>query len=497
MIAKKKYQSFDRTRRAGILLHPTSLPESIGNGDFGHEAYRFIEFLNSCGFKVWQMLPLGPTHKEKSPYQCLSSHAGNPLLISLDWLVDKGWLNKDKVDKTLTDDDYRKTCLQQAGENFYQLDEQEWTIKISGFSKQHDYWLDDYALFIAFKSIYKNKPWYEWPAAARHRTEEAVSEVRSELKNNIKQTIFEQFVFFTQWHEIREYAKKHKVELFGDMPIFVAKDSADVWAKRENFLMDVDGNMPLVSGVPPDAFSDSGQRWGNPLYDWKYMQSTQFNWWKERFKTQIELFDIVRIDHFRGLQACWTIPFNEDTAINGEWVEVPGQEMLNELYQSFENLPLVAEDLGVITKPVIELKESFNLPGMKVLQFAFDGNNANPHLPHHHEVTDVIYTGTHDNDTSLGWLEKDSKYNKKYFEEYTGVKIKKTKKDVCTMIRMAMASVSFLSVFPFQDILMLDSSARMNTPGTVGDNWLWRFQWKQVKPEINEKLNRMIKVYQR
>lgn len=489
--------ALDRTRRSGVLLHPTSLPESLGNGDIGHQAYRFIEFLHTCGFKVWQMLPLGPTHEDKSPYQCLSSHAGNPFLISLDWLQDKGWLNCDDVDNNLSDDFYRLCCLQQASKHFYQLKDANWANKLSKFIKQHESWLDDYALFMACKSLYDNKPWYEWPEAARHREHATLSKVRSDLENIIKQTIFEQFIFFTQWHEIRAYAKKYDIELFGDMPIFVAHDSADVWAEREFFLMDADGNMDFVSGVPPDAFTETGQRWGNPLYDWDYMQSTQFSWWKDRFKTQLELFDMIRIDHFRGLQACWQIPSVDETAINGSWVEVPGQELLNELYQSFENLPLVAEDLGVITDDVIELKKSYNLPGMKVLQFAFDGNNANPHLPHMHELNDVVYTGTHDNETTCGWVNDESSHNKTYFENYTGVKIKNTEQGAWIMIRLAMSSISFLCVLPLQDILLLDSSARMNTPGTVGNNWSWRFNWKQVKPEAIEKINQFVNVYQR
>lgn len=497
MKVENKIQSPDRKRRAGVLLHPTSLPESLGNGDIGHEAYRFIEFLNACGFKVWQMLPLGPTHEDKSPYQCLSSHAGNPLLISLDWLEDKGWLSRDKIMESNTADQYRMNCLQQAGEYFYKIKEDTWLKKLSDFIRLHDYWLEDYALFMAFKYKYNNKPWYEWPAEIRHRDKDILDNARIELNNSIQQTIFEQFIFFTQWHEIREYAKKYNVELFGDMPIFVAHDSADVWAERKNYLMDADGEMTFISGVPPDAYSDTGQRWGNPLYDWEYMKSTNFSWWVERFKTQLELFDIIRIDHFRGLQACWQIPAEEETAMNGSWVEVPGGEMINTLYQSFDKLPIVVEDLGVITDKVIALKKSFKLPGMKVLQFAFDGNSANPHLPHHHDINDVIYTGTHDNDTTFGWISDDTNYSKHYFEDYSGLKYTKAEQGVWTTIRMAMSSVSFLCVLPFQDILMLDTSARMNTPGTVGNNWLWRFNWKQLKSKKSEKFNHIVKVYQR
>lgn len=497
MNTKKVKPAVDRTRRSGVLLHPTSLPDSLGNGDFGHQAYRFIEFLNACGFKVWQMLPLGPTHDDKSPYQCLSSHAGNPLLISLHWLEDKGWLDRSKIDTPNTHDNFRFSCLKQASETFHLLEDELWMSKISDFKEKHAYWLDDYALFVALKSIYKNKPWYDWPTLSRNRDTTTMSGARKELYSSIQQTIFEQFIFFTQWHEIQAYAKKYNVELFGDMPIFVARDSADVWAQRENFLMDIHGEMPFVSGVPPDAFSATGQRWGNPLYDWDYMQSTNFNWWKERFKTQLELFDMVRVDHFRGLQACWQIPGNEDTAMNGSWVEVPGKALLDELYKSFHHLPLVAEDLGVITNEVIELKETFNLPGMKVLQFAFDGDNTNPHLPYHHKVEDIVYTGTHDNDTTLGWISNNDNYNKDFFEDYAGVNSNEKELGTLAMMRLAMSSVSFLCVLPLQDLLMLDSSSRMNSPGTIGGNWKWRFDWKQVKPDLIEKMNRFMTLYQR
>jgi len=489
--------TLNRQRRAGVLLHPTSLPESLGNGDLGHQAYRFIEFLHKHGFKVWQMLPLGPTHDGKSPYQCLSSHAGNPLLISLDWLQDKGWLDRKNISETETADSYRLGCLQQAAENFYQLDDEAWTTAIAEFKKQHANWLDDYALFMALKSRYQDKPWYEWPEPVRHRETTALADASKALQLVIKQTLFEQFVFFTQWQEIRDYAKQHEVELFGDMPIFVARDSADVWAERDNFLIDKDGEMAFIAGVPPDAFSDTGQRWGNPLFDWDYMQTTGFSWWKQRFNTQLELFDMVRIDHFRGLQACWQIPQEDDTAINGSWVEVPGREMLSELFKTFPHLPLVAEDLGVITDPVIELKKSFNLPGMKVLQFAFDGNTDNPHLPHRHECDDLVYTGTHDNDTTLGWASKKEHYNKHYFEEYLGLSIASEDQAVWSMIRLAMSSVSFLCVLPMQDLLMLDSSARMNTPGTVGGNWGWRFEWQQLRPDTIKKISHFITLYQR
>jgi len=489
--------TFSRQRKAGVLLHPTSLPGELLGGDIGHQAYRFIEFLKSSGFKVWQMLPLGPTHDDKSPYQCLSSHAGNPLLISLDWLEDKNWLNTSLITISKSEETYRKACLEQAADFFYQLTKKSLVKEISDFKKEHKYWIEDYALFMAFKNKYNNKPWYEWPASIRHRDKKALEAARTELKKLINQIVFEQFIFFKQWHEIRRYAKDHDVQIFGDMPIFVARDSADVWAQRQNFLMDTDGEMEFVAGVPPDAFSETGQRWGNPLYDWEYMKTSQFDWWKQRFSTQLELFDIVRIDHFRGLQACWQIPNEDDIATNGKWAAAPGRELLDALFSHFHHLPLVAEDLGVITEDVIELKNTFKLPGMKVLQFAFDGNNSNPHLPHCHETNDLVYTGTHDNDTTLGWLGDESNYDKEFFISYLHLQKQTVEDYTWTMIRTAMSSVSFLCVLPLQDLLMLDSSGRMNTPGTTGGNWSWRFEWSQLKPDVREKILHLLALYQR
>lgn len=486
-----------KQRRAGVLLHPTSLPGYIDNGDIGHEAYRFIEFLHSKGFKVWQMLPLGATHDDGSPYQCLSAHAGNPLLISLDWLEDRGWLNRLEIGVSVNDVNYRISCLKQASTNFYQQNDKKWLDKLNRYHEKHRSWIDDYALFIAIKKELNNQPWFEWPTELRHREQSALEKIQQKQSDCMQQTLFEQFVFFTQWTEIRKYAARHHVELFGDMPIFVARDSADVWAQKENFLIDQDGKMEFIAGVPPDAFSDTGQRWGNPLYDWDYMLANKFSWWKERFKTQLELFDILRIDHFRGLQACWYIPDDDDTAINGEWVEVPGEQLLTELFSTFDYLPLIAEDLGVITDDVIALKDTFRLPGMKVLQFAFDGNNQNPHLPHQHHPGDLVYTGTHDNDTSLGWLNNVKNYSREYFLQYTAKPLDGNEQGVMEMIRLAMSSVSFLCIIPMQDLMMLDSTARMNIPGTSEGNWIWRFEWDQLDHSVVEAVSKFIKLYQR
>jgi len=497
MAIEPQINQYNQYRRAGVLLHPTSFPGEMESGDIGHQAYRFIEFLNSNGFRLWQMLPLGPAHDDKSPYQCLSSHAGNPLLISLHWLQDKGWLDSKKYNSDNNSSAHRLSCLIRAGHQFYQTADKIWQDKLSEFKEKNSYWLSDFVLFMALKQRNKNKPWYEWPRAERHCDRQVLAELSEQLKNVIQQTIFEQFIFFTQWQEVRDYARQYNIELFGDLPFFVAKDSADVWAKKENFLIDVDGKMEFVAGVPPDAFSETGQRWGNPLYDWKYMESTHFSWWKERIKTQLALFDMVRIDHFRGLQACWYIPATDDTAINGQWVEVPGRDMLSEMFSVFRELPLIAEDLGVITDEVITLKNHFNLPGMKVLQFAFDGNNKNPHLPHRHHEKDIIYTGTHDNDTSLGWVRNRKNYNKTYFDAYINHQNSTEEQDMLSLIRLAMSSVSCLCVIPMQDLLMLGSESRMNVPGTTSNNWCWRFDWDQLRPDIIEKITEYMNLYQR
>ena len=494
---------FSLHRRAGVLLHPTSLPGMLSNGDFGHEAYRFIEFLHANQFKVWQMLPLGPTLEDKSPYQSLSAHAGNPHLISLDWLVDKGWLDKEHINLCESQATYRHECLKFAATTFYQSP--HWFNQLELFRQKNDYWLRDFALFMALKQKYNGAPWYEWPRKYRHRDETSLQAASEELQIEIKQIIFEQFVFFTQWSEIKAYANKHEVELYGDMPIFMGVDSADVWAHHENFLIDQDGNQTYVSGVPPDAFSDTGQRWGNPLYNWEKMQEDGFAWWKQRFKTQLELFDIIRLDHFRGLEACWYIPANQDTAENGFWQKVPGDSLLKHLFEEFESLPLIAEDLGVITDEVIALKDKFNLPGMRVLQFAFDANNQNPHLPHNYTSQDVVYTGTHDNDTTMGWLNS-RQYHIAFLNQYLGRHVIDEcmnceqfidENNMLSIIQLAMSSVAFLCVIPMQDILALGTEARMNIPGTVENNWLWRFNWDQVKPEHLQKIQQLIEIYAR
>lgn len=497
MSAKCQANDLMENRRAGVLLHPTSLPGPLSNGDFGHEAYRFIEFISTCGFKVWQMLPLGPTHADKSPYQCLSAHAGNPLLISLSWLSDKDWLDVSQLSVASDQVAYRMDALVLAGKNFYRVMDEDWANRLEEFKRENSYWLDDFSLFMALKEKHNDLPWYLWPFLLRERDESALEDARNELSDSISQVIFEQFVFFSQWHELREYAHEHDVLLFGDMPIFVAHDSADIWSHRECFLTEKSGELSFVAGVPPDAFSETGQRWGNPLYDWEYMQNDEFAWWKERFETQLKLFDLIRIDHFRGLESYWKIPADEDTAMNGSWVKAPGKEFLSAMLDAFDPLPIIAEDLGLISEEVIELRMSFNLPGMKILQFAFGGDQSNPYLPHNHDHHSVVYTGTHDNDTTIGWYGSLDDASRNNLISYINSKDLGPSNILSSMVRLSLASVCPLAILPMQDILSLDSSHRMNTPGTVEDNWQWRFTWDQIEPDLSSSYNKLLSIYDR
>jgi 4-alpha-glucanotransferase len=442
-------QNFFNQRRAGILLHPTSLPEI-------KDTYRFIDFLADSGVSIWQMLPLGPPHDDLSPYGCQSVHAANPALINS------------------TNEEVNKLAFEQ-------------------FVETQQYWLEDYVLFRALHNKFKTG-WWEWEPALRDRQQQALNKARQDLAKEIEQHRLEQFLFFTQWQQLKQYANQREVYLFGDIPIFVAQDSVDVWANRENFLLDAQGQPTVVAGVPPDYFSATGQRWGNPLYDWEYMQANDFNWWKQRLKTTSMLFDVARIDHFRGFEACWTIPASCKTAIEGEWVKAPGAALFKSLQQSDINLPLVAEDLGIITEEVKALRDQFGLPGMKILQFAFDGNSDNPYLPHNHIENSVVYTGTHDNNTTLGWFQEQTEHTQQYIREYLHTNLDNMP---WALIEAAFASKANWAIVPMQDILSLDANHRMNIPGIATGNWRWRFNWSQLSTEINDKLRHLSNIYAR
>ena len=402
-------------RRAGILLHPTSLPGPAPKGLIGHDAYRFIDFLKQSDIGVWQMLPLGPTHPDGSPYQCLSAHAADPALISLDWLEDRSLLSGLNPQYDFA---YHTARLNEAHAHFIAKPAASLQQDYENFIQQQANWLDDYALFMALHEFHDHQPWTTWgtPLSKRHKA--AMATAQKQHTKRIAFHQFCQFIFFQQWHELRQYANEQDILIFGDLPIFVALDSADVWADPQLFSLDKDSQPKLIAGVPPDYFSETGQRWGNPQYNWPALQAEDFAWWQHRFKTQLALFDLLRVDHFRGFQAYWAIKAEEETAINGRWIEAPGDALLKKLNQTFKNLPLVAEDLGIITAEVDALRHAFDLPGMKVLQFAFDGNPHNSYLPHNHEFNSVVYTGTHDNDTTLSWYQQLPEHDRHYLHNY-------------------------------------------------------------------------------
>ena len=481
-------------RRAGVLLHPTSLPGPRDCGDLGKEAYRFVDFMAASGLSVWQMLPLGPTHSDLSPYQCLSVHAGSPRLISFELLVDWGWLAPEALPTNCNTPAQRDACLQVCLNGFQRLAGDDERAAYQKFSADHASWLQDYALYQAIRIDQHGASWTDWPAPLRDRDVLALEEAGRRLAAMVERVRFEQFLFFSQWHRLRDYANERQVLLFGDIPIFVAHDSAEVWAHRENFAVDECGALVTVAGVPPDYFSETGQRWGNPHYRWEHMEADGFQWWIERIATQLDLFDLVRIDHFRGFEAYWEIDAAAQTAIDGHWVKAPGKALFKVLEARFDPLPLVAEDLGIITPKVDALRRRFGLPGMKVLQFAFDGDPKNVYLPPHHEVDSVVYTGTHDNDTSLGWFNALSPDQQAAVRGYMA---NSQEEMPWLLIRVALMSVAGLALIPLQDWLGLDTEHRMNRPGTEGENWRWRFRWEQLPEGLEDRVRHLLEVYDR
>ncbi len=459
-------------------------------GDLGPEAYRFVEFLAAAGFSVWQTLPLGPPQLDGSPYQCLSVNAGDPRLISIELMQSWGWLDVVETDTHST----HANCLLRAHEGFLRNADEAEHAAYQDFIRENSDWLDDFALFRALNGELDGAPWWRWEAGLRDRDSNTLARARKRLSAIVEQHRFEQFVFRRQWLDLKGFANERGIQLFGDIPIFVAHDSAEVWAARELFDLDECGKPRHVAGVPPDYFSATGQRWGNPLYNWQTMQADGFAWWKRRVETQRVLFDLIRIDHFRGFEAYWAIPVDEDTAENGTWTPAPGKALFEALLADLGCLPLVAEDLGIITPEVEVLRDTFGLPGMRILQFAFDGEVDNPYLPHNHLENCVVYTGTHDNDTTVGWFAACDERERARVLEYLGHPHEPIP---WPLIRQALASVARLAVVPMQDVLALDSAHRMNTPGTSGGNWCWRFDWRQVEPGLAGRLRHMIGLYGR
>jgi 4-alpha-glucanotransferase len=500
-------------RRSGILLHPTCLPSPAGIGDLGTEAYRFIDFLEASGNKLWQVLPLNPTGYGDSPFQCFSASAGNPLLISLERLAGQCVLppadpehcpnsRSDKVDYGAVLR-FKIPILTEAAQTFLKLGERR---DFEKFCQDNAAWLDDFAFFMACKNAHGGVSWTEWTVDLAARDPRALQDWTVRLAAEIDVIKYWQFEFFQQWQALRSYAHEHGIHIIGDIPIYVAHDSADVWANRELFLLDPQGNPTKVAGVPPDYFSATGQLWGNPIYNWDRLKRSGYKWWIERFRAALRLYDIVRIDHFRGFEAYWEVPASERTAQNGCWIKGPGAELFSTLQRELGELPIIAENLGVITAEVEQIRQQCGFPGMAILQFAFGKDPQGPSFrPHNYVRNLVAYTGTHDNDTTLGWWNsegmtdsirtpEDVAKEHAFARTYLGCPDEPIN---WVMIREVLASVADTAVIPLQDVLGLGSEARMNLPGTSCGNWRWRFQPGALNSELAKRLWELTKAYDR
>lgn len=474
-IAKTAYQN---ERHAGVLLHISSLPSNGYIGDLGKNAYRMVDVLAQMGVSVWQTLPINMPHADNSPYQCISAFAGNAELISLEWLAEQGLLAQDDINAFYQGDIHNKNILLIHAYEAFMLNNDK--SLFADFCEKEAAWLDDYSLFVAIRNQHHDQGWNTWPEQFKNRHPEAIKSIRSMLAKEIAIVQFAQFIFFSQWQAFKAYANEKSVNLFGDIPIFVAYDSAEVWANPTLFKLNEQNDMKVVAGVPPDYFSETGQRWGNPHYAWETMAEDGYAWWIARLTKQNELFDMVRIDHFRGLEAAWEIQSNEETAINGQWVKAPGEALLAAIHEALPDVHLVAEDLGIITPEVDDLRLNYDMPGMKILQFAFGGDDTNPYLPEHIEQNSVVYTGTHDNDTTLGWYKTAQEHEKSHFHRLIEQEAPVMPQ---ALIDLVFSTKAYLAIVPLQDILGLDTDSRMNTPGTIVNNWQWRFDWSQLTAE--------------
>ncbi|MBF0286432.1 MAG: 4-alpha-glucanotransferase [SAR324 cluster bacterium] len=493
-------------RLSGILLHPTSLPGRYGIGDLGKHAYQFVDFLAEARQSLWQILPVGPTSFGNSPYQCISAFAGNPLLISPERLCEAGYINghvlteapqfpEERVDYTKVES-WKEGVLREAFEGFQtKADEEDWRSFWRFCDAEKD-WLEDFACFVALKEAHGGKSWADWPPELKSRDPHALGEWKKDFSKKIQFHQFVQYQFFTQWRQIKEYANSREVQIIGDIPIFVAYDSSEVWARPDLFELDEQGRQTVVAGVPPDYFSATGQRWGNPLYRWNRMAENGYKWWLARLKSLYQAVDIVRIDHFRGFDQYWEIPASEDTAINGKWVDGPGMHFFQVMEEQLGKLPVIAEDLGVITPGVEKLLADSGFPGMKVLHFAFFEGDGNPYLPFCYEKNSVVYTGTHDNNTTRGWFDEISTEDRKRVRQYVGSNVTRTTVSQ-DLMRLAWASTSNTAIAPLQDVFSLGAEARMNLPASVRNNWKWRYKQEMITPESIEWLRELTYVYQR
>lgn len=495
-------------RSAGILLHPTSLPGKFPIGDLGSEAYKFLDFLKEAGQTLWQVFPLGPTGYGDSPYQCFSAFAGNPLLVSPEKLQEDGILSEDDLKNPPHFDpkkidygqaiDYKKGILRKAYNTFTNK-ANTLEKEFLEFCEEQIEWLDDFALFMACKDYHGGAVWSSWEKGLIHRDEKVLNEWKKKLGTEIGYQKFVQFNFFKQWNSLRKYANEKGIKIIGDMPIFIAYDSSDLWANKKLFTVDEEGTLTFIAGVPPDYFSETGQLWGNPLYKWDEMEKDDFLWWRKRFSSLFGLVDIVRIDHFRGFEAYWKISGGEKTAVKGKWTKAPGEKLFSILKKYLGELPILAEDLGVITPPVEALRDKFGFPGMKVLQFAFGTKMETKFLPHNFIPNCVVYTGTHDNDTTRAYFEKE-KLNKGKNDIYEHAQkyLNYFGDDILSeLIRVAYASVANIVIIPMQDILNLGTEARMNFPSTTGGNWTWRFTWDQVDENLAKHYFGLAQLYER
>lgn len=494
-------------RASGILLHPSSLPGPYGMGDLGEAAYQFVDVVADCHQQLWQILPLGPLGAGNSPYASYSAMAGNPLLISLDRLQQEGWLAQEDLEqlpqfpRDRVDYDkvvpMKRALLQQAADAFKAQANSEQRQQFEQFCDAKSAWLEDYALFTALKRDRNGAPWYDWEPELVQRQPDALDQFRKKLADDIFREKFLQFEFFRQWTELRQYANDHGIFMIGDIPIYVAHDSVDVWTDPENFCLNPQTHQPaLMAGTPPDFFSETGQLWGNPVYNWDHLKSTGFAWWVQRFEALLDYVDLVRVDHFIGLSAFWAVPEGKTDARAGQWIDAPGEQLLKTLRQKLGQLPILAEDLGTVSHDVERLRDTFGLPGMKILQFAFKTDAKNPYLPFHYPTHCIVYPGTHDNATAVGWFESLSSTERAKVLTYLGgISSEGIHWD---LIRLAFSSVAHWAIVPLQDILGLGNEARMNNPATGAEgNWEWRYQPEALTPELCDRLRQWTDFFDR
>lgn len=502
-------------RSSGILLHPTSLPGDFGIGDLGSEATRFVDFLAAAGQSYWQILPLGPTGFGDSPYQCFSAFAGNTLLISPEMLIADGLISEadlaDKPDFVSHKVDFggvynwKNQLLPRAYEGFHHVTSVDLRGKFEAFCQENEFWLDDYALYRSIKTTQQERPWHKWPPELKLREPATIKQVAEDLFDEVQAQKFYQFLFFRQWFAVKDYANRKGVSIVGDIPIFVAGDSADVWCNQKKFKLNDDGTAKVIAGVPPDYFSKTGQLWGNPIYDWDAMRADGFRWWIARVHSTLRTVDVVRIDHFRGFAASWEVPGKDKTAENGRWVDVPGEELFIALKRSLGELAIIAEDLGVITPDVEQLRDGFGFPGMRILQFAFGGDAENHDLPHNYIKNCVAYTGTHDNDTTVGWYNSQAGAGSTrdareigrehdYCLRYLGSDGSEIHWD---FIRAVWASVADIAIAPLPDLLGIGTEGRMNLPASESGNWHWRMTADSLTEQIGLRLKELTEVYGR